>query len=203
MPEIAGMTAGLIGFVVGHLWYIYTIVRGQTTAHFLTWSLSAIMSGITLFFYTEAGAEDSIYVLWGDLIGFSLISVAAWLYRHESFRLLTWENVTIAVSAATAFGIYLITGSAVASLVAAITAEALVLYPTIKKTWEHPEQEEFIAWTGTVSGNALNILAIQGLCTLEFEKINMVEAGYVLAVLIIDGIVWGLLVRHKLTKVAS
>lgn len=198
LSEIAGIAAGLIGFLVGHVWYIYTITRGETTAHFLTWSLSAIMSGITLFFYTEAGAEDSVYVLWGDLIGFLMISVFAWKYRHESFKLITRENCLIALAALGSFVIYLATGDALVSLIAVIIADVLVLWPTIKKTIKFPEQEELIAWTGTMSGNVLNIFAIQGVCTLNFAEMNIAELIYVFSVLVVDGIVWCLILRKRI-----
>lgn len=200
LPEIAGMAAGLIGFLVGHLWYIYTIIKGETTAHFLTWALSALMSGITLFFYTEAGAQDSVYVLWSDLVGFIAISFVAWKHRHEEFELFTWEHVLIVVAALLAFAVYIVTGEAFVSLVAVIVAEALALLPTIKKTIKHPDQEELIAWTGTISGNVLNIFAIQGLCSFSFAKVNMTELVYVISILTLDGVVWGLILREQLRR---
>lgn len=200
LPEIAGLAAGLVGFLVGHIWYVYTIIRGQTTAHFLTWALSAFMSGITLFFYTEAGAQDSVYVVWSDLGGFTLISIVAWKYRHEGFKLLTLEHGLIVVSALVAFVIYLLTGNAFVSLVAVIVAEAFTLFPTIKKTLKHPDQEEFIAWTGTISGNTLNIFAIHGICSASLAEINVTELVYVLSILVLDGIVWGLILREKLRR---
>jgi hypothetical protein len=192
-PEFAGVAAGIISFL-SYIWYANTIIKGESTAHFITWGLSALMSAVTLFFYQKAGAEDSIYVLWGDLFGLVIISWLAWKYRHEAFKLFTIEHGVIFASVVIAFGSYIITGKALVALISVIAAEAFTHWPTIKKTWKKPEEEEFWAWTGTMIGNILNIFAIQDLLNVQ---VNTTELMYVFAMIFLDGVVWLAIFRYR------
>jgi hypothetical protein len=69
----------------------------------------------------------------------------------------------------------------------AIFADVLALIPTIRKTYESPESEDFVAWSFTCAGNALNFLAL----SVKMEWI------YVLTIFVIDQVVWMLIFRGR------
>jgi hypothetical protein len=184
--EIAGIAAGIVSFGLGHVWYMVTIVRGGTKPHFFTWFLSAIMAALTLVTYKASGAEETILVPLGDFIAFLIIAGLAWKYRQEEeFSREDWWCLGVAL---TAILLYLILENPLLSFTFILLAEVVTLIPTAMKTWEKPQDEDWIAWAGTCIGNLINFFAI--------NQILEVEWVYVSVVFVADLIIWLLILTQ-------
>lgn len=178
------MMAGAVTFLA-HPLYVVAILKGETKPHILTWIPSAILAGITLFLYGKAGGEETIYVPLGDFIGFGVIAILSLWYGGKGS--ISWDDWVCFAIAFFSIYIYLVFGDPIVAFYASLVAEVFALIPTIKKTFYHPEQEDFVAWTFTFLGNLLNFFAIA----------NRVEIVYVWVIFIADGIVWALVLRGK------
>lgn len=181
---VVGIVAGVISFTA-HPLYIIAILKKETVPHVMTWFLSALLAGVALFMYSKAGAEETVYVLIGDFIGFSVITVLAFRLRDQVT--LSWEDWTCFGGALISIIVYVVFNDAFYAFIATLIAEVLALWPTIRKTFQHPEQEDFIAWTFTFVGNLLNFFAMA----------NRIEVLYVTVIFIADGIVWSLILRGR------
>jgi len=187
---VIGILAGTITFL-SHPLYMVSIVKGETKPHVLTWVPSAIIAGITLFLYEKVGGEDTIFAPLGDFVGLSIIALLTlWRGKKGSFVSIDVTDWLCAVIAMIGLGIYIILDSSLIGFGASMVAEVFALIPTMRKTISHPDQEDFLAWTLTFCGNALNFLAMN----------NMVEIVYVVVIFIADGTIWALILKGRMKK---
>ncbi len=185
---VIGILAGAVTFL-SHPLYIASIIRGETKPHVLTWVPSAIIAGITLFLYDKAGGEDTIFAPLGDFVGLSLIAIfSLWHGKKDVFiDVIDWFCTLIAMIGLI---IYVIFDNQFIAFGSSMIAEIFALIPTMRKTLHYPDQEDFLAWTLTFVGNAINFLAMN----------NAVEVAYVTTIFIIDGVIWALILRGRMKR---
>jgi len=83
-----------------------------------------------------------------------------------------------------------LTDSALNALCAAMAVDFLALFPTVAKTWKHPDWEEAFPWMVTVAASALTVMAV----ALPWE----VEiAAYPVYLLVMNSVVLALIYRPK------
>ena len=183
---VIGIVAGIVSFLAYPL-YIVSILRKETVPHAITWMLSAILAGISLFLYKTAGGHDTIYVLLGDFVGLTIIAILAWRYgRNGYFSFANWiciGGVFVSIT------VFLILGNPFVAFLFSLIAEVLALVPTAIKTYKFPKQEGFLAWTFTCAGDCLNLLAM--------DWGNYTELSYVWTIFVANGIVWILILRGR------
>ncbi|MEI9966814.1 MAG: hypothetical protein WDN67_04245 [Candidatus Moraniibacteriota bacterium] len=97
------------------------------------------MAGITLVSYWAAGAQNTVYVLLGDFVAFSIIALLAWKYGNG--RKFTRLDYFCLIAAFIAIAVYIVSHDPLWVLRAMLVAEVLALVPTMLKSWEHPEEE--------------------------------------------------------------
>ena len=73
---------------------------------------------------------------------------------------------------------------------AAMAVDFLALFPTIAKTWKHPDWEETFPWIVTVVASALTVMAVALPWEIEI-------AAYPFYLLIMNGVVLALIFRPK------
>lgn len=186
----AGILAGIIAFTMGHVWYMWTIVKGGTKPHLFTWMLSAVMSGLTLITYRASGAQETIFVPLGDFVAFCIIAVLSWKYGNgRKFSKGDYMWLAIAI---VAIILYSLLDNPRWAFYFVLIAEVVTLVPTMVKTWAAPDEEDLVAWTGTCLGNLINLFAVNQL--IEVEKI------YVWVILLADLVVWILILRKFFAK---
>jgi len=187
---VFAVVAAVVSFIA-HPLYIRAILRKdeeRTVPHLFTWLLSAVLAGVELFFFEAAGGRWTMFVLAGDFVGFIVITGFSFRYgKNGHFDFGDW---TCLLGALVSVSVYVVFHNALWAFVMAIFADVLALIPTIRKTYESPESEDFVAWSFTCAGNALNFLALSA----------DVEWIYVLTIFIIDQIVWILIFRGRKNK---
>lgn len=187
--KIAAIIAAVVSFVA-HPLYVWAMVRKETKPHLFTWVVSSFIAGSSIFLFNKAEGGDPIYMLVGDFIGLSFIAILS-IFMGNGKEKDSWDWSCL-IGALIGVGIYVFYRNAFIAFAAVLFAESLGLIPTIRKTYDCPEQEDFLAWTFTFTGNFLNLLAV------NWE--NCTDKVYVITILIIDGIVYALIIRGKLVN---
>lgn len=150
-----GVIAGCIS-VLAFIPYISSILKGKTRPNRVTWWIWSAL-GILLFFsYRSAGATDTLWVAINYIISPLLIAFLS--IRFGEGRMSRLDSVCVA-GAAIATLLWFASGSPRFALLCYIGIDFLGLLPTIKKTWEHPSQEENLSWFLMVIANTVNIFA--------------------------------------------
>lgn len=181
-----GIVAGVVSFIA-HPLYVRSIIKKETTPHIFTWLLATILAGVSLFFYNTAGGGATMFMLAGDFIGFAIIAGLSLIYgKKNRFYFSDWVCLFGALFSVV---IFIVFRDAFWAFVAALSADAFALFPTIKKTYYQPLKESFLAWTFTCIGNVMALFAM--------NWANNVETVYVYTVLVMDGIVWLLIFNKK------
>ncbi len=184
---VAGIIAAVVSFIAHPLYIWAIVVKKETKPHFFTWFISSVVAGSSLFLFNKAEGGDPIYMLIGDFLGLTTIAILALLVGNGKKKD-SWDWGCL-VSALIGIVIYIVYKNAFVAFVAVLCAEALGLIPTIRKTYKSSEQEDFLAWSFTTAGNVLNLLAV--------NWANATDMVYVIAILVVDGIVFSLIVRGK------
>jgi hypothetical protein len=185
VSETAGLTAGFISFVIGYGWYLVTIIRGRTKPHLLSWIVLTVISFVMLSVYIAAGAVYTILVPLSNLVFAALVTFFAFRNNNYHFGLseLTKESKTFPLRERIAFFIalaalviYLFSQQVDSALYLVLVAEVIALTLTLQKTIYQPDEEDWIAWLGTVAANTFNWIAIT----------ESIEYAYVFVTSLID-----------------
>lgn len=187
---VVGIVAAIVSFIAHPLYIWAVVVKKETKPHFFTWLISSMISGVSLFLFSKADGGDPVYMLVGDFVGLTIIAVVSIFWGNGKEKD-SWDW-TCLVGAIVGVVVYMVYKNAFVAFVAVLCAEAIGLIPTIRKTNENPEQEDFVAWAFTCAGNVLNLFAVNWL--------NATDMVYVLVVLVMDGIVFSLILRGKMMK---
>lgn len=178
--------AATVSFLA-HPLYIISMFRGNTVAHPFTWISSALLTGVTLVMFLDSGGTFPGAMMIGDFLGFffiAIISLFFWKKKNRHFDSLdTFSFIGSLVS----IGIYAYFHNPFFAFLATLVSEVLALLPTIRKTYHHPDEEDFVAWTFTFFGDALNIFAIR----------SLVDFLYVGVIYCIDGLTWAIILGKK------
>lgn len=178
-----GILAGVLSFSAYTL-YIFTTIFGKTRPNRATWWVLTLVGLMIAASYYESGARATIWVAVSYVLGPLIIGFLSLKYGAGK-----WESLDkwcLGMAVASAF-VWYISGSALLALFMNIFMDFVGLVPTIKKSYQHPESEDKIAWTLESLSGILNIAAI--------EKWTLGIAFYPLYLLIINVTITILLYR--------
>ncbi len=188
MPDIhaiLGVLAGIVAFLA-YIIYIIAIVRGFTKPSRTTWWIWSALGIIIGFSYFLSGAEDTIWVPLGEVIGPLAIAILSIKYGVGGWTPIDKFAIIGSLVSLVLWGI---SGSALVALVASLSIDFLAVIPTVFKTYYNPQEEDRLAWSLTGIGNFLNLFAV--------EKWIFAIAVYPVYAAVIDGVVLALLFRKK------
>lgn len=180
-----GILAGVIAFLA-YVLYIVAIVRGSTKPSRTTWWIWSILGIIVGISYFLSGAEHTIWVPLGEVVGPLIIALLSLKYGVGGWSPIDKFAIFGSIVSLILWGI---SGSPLVGLVAGLSIDFLAVIPTAVKTYYRPEEEDRFAWSLTGLGNFLNLFAV--------EKWVFAIAVYPVYAAIIDGVVLALLFRKK------
>lgn len=190
----AGIIAGIISFLA-HPLYIISILKGETIAHPATWIAEILLTLSTLIFLEKAGGEDVKYVIWGDLLGFIVITILAISFaisKKSILRFFDKEAILCLLGVLIGIGVFVVSRDPLQALFATLISEFFALWPTIHKVYKELNGESIMAWVFTCLGNAINFFAM--------HWGNQADMIYVFLIFFIDGIILILLFRGFIMK---
>lgn len=183
---IFATVAAVISFLA-YPFYMYSIFFGKTVPHPFTWIAYTFLSGVTMFMFWNSGGEYAGLMMIGDCVGFFLIAVISIFLWEKKKRCFDVPDILVFSGAMISIGIYILTKNSFVGFLAALIAEVLAILPTLRKTYNHPDEEDFLAWTLTFAGDAINIFAIR----------TAADMLYVWIIYAIDGSVWTLIAGRR------
>ncbi|NCC71280.1 hypothetical protein EOM09_06885 [bacterium] len=190
----AGVFAGIISFLA-HPLYIISIIKGETIAHPATWIAETLLTLSALIFLEKAGGENVKYVIWGDLLGFIIITILAIFFatsKKSIFRFFNKEALFCLLGVFVGIGVFIISKDPLHALFATLISEFFALWPTIHKVYRELNGESIMAWTFTCLGNAINFFAM--------HWGNQADMIYVFLIFFIDGVILVLIFRGSIIQ---
>ena len=142
---------------IGYIPYVVSIVKGKTKPHPFSWFLWSIVGATVLFFCYAVGARDTLPLAVLNFIGPTCIFLFSARYWEGKFSFFDYACLVLSL---VSIVVYLLFHNAAVSLTIALVSDFFAYLPTIRKTYLHPEQEDFLTWIFFTTGPILSILAV-------------------------------------------
>lgn len=154
--EILGLTAGVLS-LGGYIPYIISILRHKTQPNKATWIIWAVIGGLLAFSYLNKGNIHTIWLPMGYFIGPLFVAILSFRYGYSS-----WTRLDKFCLAAAFISIipWILSKDATMTLLLNVLIDAIGAIPTIIKTYQEPETEDFTAWLIFFIANTLEVFAI-------------------------------------------
>ncbi|PZP54446.1 MAG: hypothetical protein DI586_09920 [Micavibrio aeruginosavorus] len=172
MPEILGVLSILIG-CIGEAYYLRSIFRGHTKPHMYTWLIWSILCTIgSLAQFTE----DQGPGVWA----LAVTSIFSWLNTGLCFKY-GEKEITKSDKIALAFSLlaivpWALTDDPLWSVIMISLIDVVGFYPTIRKTWKKPYEENLLAYYFANAKLLLSVIAL--------ERFSIVTALYPIVIVV-------------------
>ena len=146
--------------VVGQAFYVVDTLRGRTQPNRVTWLLWAVAP--LLAFAVEIDDHIGIIALMTFMYGFGPMVVfgASFVNRQSVWALGRLDYACGVLSVAGTIG-WLVTREGLIALAASIVADALAGFPTMIKSWRHPETESASAYVAGFVSAVITLLTVR------------------------------------------
>lgn len=188
--EFFGILAFAIG-MCGYVVYIRSILKGQTKPHVFTHLIWGIMTGIAFCaqLYDHAGPGS-----WAmGMSTFACLSQAALALKYGEKNITRSDKIALC-AALLAIIPWLVTDNPFWSIILVSVIDAIAFYPTFRKSWNKPWEENLTAY------NIANLKFLVSL--MAMKNFTVVTTLYAITVIILNGsfVVLCLIRRQSLLK---
>ncbi|MEK7586201.1 MAG: hypothetical protein AAB477_03175 [Patescibacteria group bacterium] len=186
-------TRGVLGIVAGaiallaYLVYVVSIFRGKSKPNRATWWIWAFMGLVLALSYKFSGASNTIWVPYVEFLGPFSIAILSIKYGEGGLK--SKMDLLCLFGAIVSIILWMIFDNAVVALVTNLAIDSFAIVPTIKKSYQRPEGEDFWAWFGTGLADGLNMFAV--------EKLTFAILIYPIYMLVSDLIIISILFFKK------
>lgn len=156
LTHIIGIVAGILAFG-SYLFYIASILRGQTKPNRASWWVWAGMGIVVWLSYYYSGARESLWVPLSEVIGPIIAAILSIKYGEGGWTPFDRKCLFGIVIVLLLWWIF---NSPVIALAAGLSIDLFAALPTIKKSYLKPFEENLTAWILVVVANFLNLFAI-------------------------------------------
>jgi hypothetical protein len=182
MAVVAGWLAGLLS-LAAFVPYILSTLRGHTKPNRATWSIWMVNSFVIAASYYSSGATNTIWVAVGYSIGSLVTAILSYRFGTGGW---TWLDRNCLTMAAIALFCWWWFDSALIALLMSLSVDFAGALPTIRKAYQEPETEDRIAWSLFLSGNCINLMAIdRWMFKIVIYPAYMVLASGLIALLVL------------------
>lgn len=154
---------GLLIGLAGSLWYIAAILRGQTRPHAFTWIVWSILGGIGYFAQLHDDTGPGSWVLAANFFTSVATALLAFKYGEKDITRGDWISF---ISSSVAILPWLLTRDPLGSVILISLIDIVAFYPTVRKSWTKPREENLIAY---VLGSLKFILSFFALQTFTIN----------------------------------
>lgn len=159
LPEKIIFVAVLLN-LFGHFLYIRSIVKGGAKPNLISWFFWSLAPFIGVFFQLKAGAGLSVLPIFIAGLGSLLIMIAAILTKNGFWKMTAFD-MYCGLFSALALIFYIFTHNLGVSILFAILSDALASVPTVVKTWNFPETENWGPYFLPIFSNLAGLLIIK------------------------------------------
>lgn len=121
--------------------YVYEIYRKGVRPERASWFIWTILLTISFFAQRAAGAQDSLWLTFGDAVGTAAIFVISLFKGTGGFTRFDIKCMAIAAVGVT---VWVLSGNAVVAILGSLLADTMGSVPTIRKAYKDPASE---GWT--------------------------------------------------------
>lgn len=187
IKAVLGIVAGVVAFFA-YIVYIISILKGKTKPSRATWWIWTFMGIVLAISYHSSGAVNTIWVPYVEFIG--PLSIALLSIKYGEGGLNNKTDLVCLFGAIISIILWIIFNNPVVALVTNLVINSFAVAPTIKKSYLHPEGEDFWAWFSTGLADSLNMFAV--------EKFTFAILVYPIYMLVSDLIIiFVLLIKKK------
>jgi hypothetical protein len=175
--EFAGRCAGVLSISVGYVWYIRSILIGDTKPPVLAWVILTGVSVVMLATFIGAGGGETRWIPVSNLAGAFIVLILAIKNRmqgleveKEPFKIR--ELISCGLAAIALFVFWFFTDQNEEAFYLVLFGEVLALSIIVESVWNNPENESPLAWWGTATSNVINIWAIASAVDLVYVSVT-------------------------------
>lgn len=150
--------------------YIFSILRGQTKPHLFSYIIWASIGGLASLMAFVSGAGAGAWAMTSSAIIAAITACLAVKYGSKDFKR---TDIIALVVASLIMPLWLITDNPIYAMALIILIDWAALYPTLRKTWHTPFEEDLPAWLFCWLKNICAILAM--------EHTSWITVGYPLS----------------------
>ena len=150
------LTAGSSLVTISVVPYIKDIIRGKAKPRFISWSIWAILLGLTAIVSWQEGQTASAVLASASALGCFWVAMLA--VRHLSLKLTHMEYFTL-IGAVIGIVLWLIFDDPMLVLLTAVTVDGIAFLPTYVNGWRNPQHESLTMFAVSGTGSALVLAA--------------------------------------------
>ena len=174
--EILGWTAAALG-LLGYVPYFISMLRNKTKPHAFSWLVWGILTAIAYFAQTADGAGAGAWATGFTAIACFIIVLFA-IFKGE--KNITRSDWIAFLTALTAIPVWYATKDPLWAIVLITIIDMIAFYPTFRKSWHKPHEEEPLAYG--ISGLKFFI------AILALENLTVTTALYPLSLVLMNWI---------------
>lgn len=159
LPEQLGYISVLLS-LIGVFFYIRAMFYGQVKPNRISWIIWMIAPFIGTWLQLKAGAGFSVIPVFMAGFGPLLILIASFVSKNGYWKI-SMLDIICGVLSAFALILWVATHRFSLSILFAIFADALAIFPTIIKAWKHPETENWLIYGQGIVSNTIGLLIIK------------------------------------------
>ena len=146
--------------VVGLASYVRDTLAGRTRPNRVTWALWALAPLIAFAAEIQQGVGLSSIMTFMVGFGPAVVLGASFVSRHGAVRIGRFDLLCGSLSIL-ALVMWLITGQGNVAIAFSVAADAFAAVPTVRKAWNDPGSETWLAFACSAASAAITLLTIQ------------------------------------------
>jgi len=170
--EIAGAVAGILS-LAGYIPYLLGVIRGTTRPNLASWIIWTLVGGLLAVSFIAKGDFHAIWLPLGYFFGPLVTAIFALRCGYMAWSRM--DSICMSIAAVSVLPWILSQymslpqlwsgfaglDAAGLTLVLNLLIDAAGAVPTVIKSWQEPETEDFTAWTVFFIANMLELSAVQ------------------------------------------
>ncbi len=187
LPEHFAIVGALIASIGGFV-YLYETIRGKVQPNRVTWLLWFLLPTIILVAQRVQGVGAVSWVTFVAGLTPLLIFIASFFNKKAYWKTVPLDYACMAI-AFVGIALWAVTKNPNLAIVFSIIADFAAGFPTLKKSYIHPESESWRAYAISATGFVVSILAIH---TWTFANY-----GFVVYLALMEGLLAALAFRGR------
>lgn len=181
---IFGIIAAIL-FSISYIPYIYSIIKGFTKPHPISWMLWAVIGGVTFYFSIKAGANETLPLIFLNFILPLVVGLLS--LRYFTIKFSKFDYVCLLLSAVSII-LYLKFRNIGFAITLNVLSDMFAYLPTLIKTYNYPKQENLLSWILYLLGYIFGLFAIsKWTYDIAIYPVYLVFFGIIMCSLILRG----------------
>src|SRR5665213_489076 len=144
--------------------YLIDIVKRKTKPNIVSWFTWTLLLAIGTAAAFSAHQDRSAFLTLGDAFGTTMVLILGLKFGIAKF---TWFDGLCQIAAVIGLVLWLVFNSPAIAIVAMVSIDFIASLPTIKHSWESPNEETWEAFAITVFASTLTILSLTAFSTVS------------------------------------